>query len=154
MQTHTHVLNAFLVEVFNEILRTEGECVARGEYKNLSIRELHVLEAVAAGQETGRNSAAEIASALRVTAGTLTTTSTLLEKKQYLTRARDALDKRVVRLALTEKGRRADDMHRAFHNALVSGIVDSLTHEELDVFARALSKVSVFIKERQKGKKP
>ena len=63
-------INSFLVDVFNDVLRLEEDDLARGPYKNLSVSEMHVLEAVdsAAGGETMR----ELAARLRVTASTLT----------------------------------------------------------------------------------
>ena len=39
-------INRFLVDVFNDVLRLEEENLARGPHKNLSVSEMHVLEAV------------------------------------------------------------------------------------------------------------
>ena len=63
-------INRFLVDVFNDVLRLEEENLARGPHKNLSVSEMHVLEAVdnAAEGVTMR----ELAARLRVTASTLT----------------------------------------------------------------------------------
>lgn len=48
MQDLTYTaLNEFLVGAFNEILRIEGRVLCRGPFQNLSIREVHVIEAVA-----------------------------------------------------------------------------------------------------------
>ncbi len=47
MQDLTYTaLNEFLVGAFNEILRIEGRVLCRGPFQNLSIREVHVIEAV------------------------------------------------------------------------------------------------------------
>ena len=72
-------INSFLVDVFNDVLRLEEDDLARGPYKNLSVSEMHVLEAVdsAAGGETMR----ELAARLRVTASTLTVAVKTLEQE-------------------------------------------------------------------------
>ncbi len=48
MDESAQAINAFLVEVFGEILRTEERCLAAGPSNDLSLTELHVIEAVAA----------------------------------------------------------------------------------------------------------
>ena len=83
MDESAQAINAFLVEVFGEILRTEERCLAAGPSNDLSLTELHVIEAVAACCREGRNSAAQVAQRLRVTAGTLTTAVNLLVRKGY-----------------------------------------------------------------------
>ncbi len=74
-------LNRFLVEVFDEILKTEEESLA-GSFSDLSLRELHLIEEVCRAEDEARdNRATAIAAAQRVTAGTLTTAVSLLERK-------------------------------------------------------------------------
>ena len=92
-------INSFLVDVFNDVLRLEEDDLARGPYKNLSVSEMHVLEAVdsAAGGETMR----ELAARLRVTASTLTVAVKTLEQKGNLVRARAEEDRRKVTVTLT-----------------------------------------------------
>ena len=92
MENRGKELNLFLVRVFNEILRTEERDLAV-RFEDLSLRELHLIEEVCRAEEEGRdNRATAIAAAQRVTAGTLTTAVTLLEKKGYLERRRDEKD--------------------------------------------------------------
>ena len=74
-------INDFLVKVFNEVLRTEEASLKTKESHNLSMREMHVIEAVCDGTRSGKNTASEIAFSQRITAGTLTTTINTLEKK-------------------------------------------------------------------------
>ena len=113
-------LNRFLVEVFDEILKTEEESLA-GSFSDLSLRELHLIEEVCRAEDEARdNRATAIAAAQRVTAGTLTTAVSLLERKGYLERRRDERDRRAVRIWPTEKARAADQVHAAFHREMVS----------------------------------
>ena len=46
MSMYEEQLNTFLVNVFNNILRLEEASLAKGDFRNLSINELHVIEAV------------------------------------------------------------------------------------------------------------
>lgn len=143
-------MNRFLVKVFNEILRTEESCLSGSEFADLSLREMHVIEAVRLGDGSGRNRASQIACQLGVTAGTLTTTVSLLEKKGYLIREADARDGRVKRIRLTARGEAADQAHQRFHEEMVRGILASLTAEEACAFLRGLDSVSRFFQNKVK----
>ena len=127
VESRGEVLNKFLVEVFGQILKAEAACLAG---KDLSLRELHLIDAVCrAVDQGGDNRSTAIAAALGITAGTLTSAVNLLEKKGYLLRRRDERDKRVVHLLPTERGRAADARHRDFHRQMVAHVLDlSLIH--------------------------
>lgn len=148
MKEENLVVNHFLVDVFNEILKTEEYCIATSEFK-LSLKEIHVIEAACKMEDEGKDTrSTAIASALRITPGTLTTAVTLLEKKGFLVRKRDDRDKRVVRIYTTELGRRAQVRHQEFHQEMVDFIIGALSQEEAEVFARSLKKLSDFFKEK------
>ena len=85
-----------------------------------------------------------------MTAGTLTTAVTLLEKKGYLLRRRDERDKRVVRILPTEKAREADARHAKFHQEMVEDCLSALSEEEAVVFVRALGTVASFFRAKHK----
>ena len=141
-------LNAFLVEVFNDILKAE-EINVTESCTDLSVREMHIIEEVcrAVDQERDNRSSA-VAAAQHVTAGTLTTAVNQLEAKGYLERVRDGSDKRSVRLYPTEKGREADARHTAFHRELVEATVETMTMEEAEVLARGLNGIASFIRKK------
>lgn len=151
MEAHGEVLNRFLVEVFNEILKTEENALS-GAYKDLSLRELHLIEEVCRAVDEGRdNRATAIAAAQRVTAGTLTTAVSLLEKKGYLSRLRDERDKRVVRILPTDKAREVNERHARFHEEMVENVLAVLSEEESAVFVRALGSVAAFFRDKYKA---
>lgn len=148
MDQHRDALNRFLVEVFHEILKTEELALSRTKGE-LSLREMHLIEEVCRAADLGLdNRATAIAAAQRVTAGTLTTAVSLLERKGYLERRRDQHDKRVVRILPTEKARQANRAHERFHEELVEHILSTLSEEEAQVFVRALSRVAGFFQEK------
>ncbi len=130
-------INRFLVEVFNDVLHLEEASLADGPCKNLSVSELHVLEAV---QCSGKDpSMSELAARLRVTASTLTIAVKTLEQKGYLVRQRCQEDKRRVVVHLTEKSNAALEHHSDFHRQLIEGVSQHLTSSQLEDLARALS---------------
>lgn len=87
-------LNRFLVEVFHDVMRLEEQELLKGPFKNLSVSEMHVIEAACDGQDKGSNSMAALAARLRVSAGTLTIAVKTLEQKGYLLRERSRSDRR------------------------------------------------------------
>lgn len=131
--------------MFNEILRIEESSLRAGEFKNLSIREMHVIEAVCSVSENETdNRATDIAGALRISPGTLTTTVALLEKKGYLIRKQDTQDKRIVRLYATENGKRANLFHQNFHNHMVANVIETLDQEETEILIKGLKSLKLF----------
>ena len=68
VESRGEVLNQFLVEVFGQILKAEAACLAG---KDLSLRELHLIDAVCrAVDQGGDNRSTAIAAALGITGGT------------------------------------------------------------------------------------
>ncbi len=143
-------LNHFLVRVFNEILRVEETSLKKGEFKNLSVREMHVIEAICAANESGAgNRATDIAHALRISAGTLTITVSLLERKGYVERIQDVKDKRIVRLSATEKGISANQAHQRFHHEMVMNVMNTLDTQEIDILINGLKSLETFFNSNQ-----
>lgn len=139
-------LNAFLVEVFNDILKAE-EAYLSQRCAGLSVREVHIIEEVCrAVDQGGDDRASAIAAAQHVTAGTLTAAVNQLEAKGCLERVRDGSDKRSVHLRPTEKGREAERRHAEFHRELVEAAVERLSGQEVEALARGLGGISAFIR--------
>lgn len=137
MNSTEQQINRFLVEVFNDVLHLEESSLADGPCKNLSVSELHVLEAV---QCSGKDpSMSELASRLRVTASTLTIAVKTLEQKGYLVRQRCQEDRRRVVVHLTERADAALEHHSEFHHQLITGVSQHLTPTQMEDLARALS---------------
>ena len=138
-------LNTFLVQAFQEILREEESRICTGPFQNLSIREMHLIEAVCcACTEDGDNRSSAIAQWLHVTLSTVTTSVNVLTRKGYLLRQRDPQDRRVARLLPTELGWQANQIHQDFHRQMVAAVVDRLEEEELPVLVRALSAITTY----------
>lgn len=135
-------INHFLVDVFNDVLHLEEDSIAKGPYKNLSVSEMHVLEAVQNGERAETMS--ELAARLRVTASTLTVAVKTLEQKGFLLRLRDSADKRKVTVQLTDRAEGALRCHAAFHKQLIEQVSARLTEQQMEALANMLSTLHTF----------
>lgn len=151
MGIYEEQLNTFLVNVFNNILRLEEASLAKGEFRNLSITEMHVIEAVYESLENNANSMAEIANRLAVTASTLTTSVKTLEQKGYLLRTKMPADKRKVMVTPTPLSEKAYKKHKEFHRDLVSSVSKELSEKEMSALTQALSTLDNFFNQGAKA---
>ena len=143
--TTEYVLNKLLVQLFNDILQIEKNAMNNTEFKDLSITEIHTIEAI--GKE-GNRTMGEIANDLRITVGTLTTAINRLIKKGYVERNRIEEDRRVVVVYLTESGKKVFDEHTLFHKEMIDEVAKNFEDYELKVLTKALSKVSEFFEDK------
>ena len=142
--TTEYVLNKLLVQLFNDILQIEKNAMNNTEFKDLSITEIHTIEAI--GKE-GNRTMGEIANDLRITVGTLTTAINRLIKKGYVERKRIEEDRRVVVVYLTESGKKVFDEHTLFHKEMIDEVAKNFEDYELKVLTKALCKVSEFFED-------
>ena len=136
-----HALNEVLVRIFRNINMVEEQALRTEEYKDVTINDIHVIEAI--GMEEQKNMTT-VAKSLHVTTGTLTISINSLVKKNYVERVRSEEDRRVVLVSLTEKGKKAFLHHRQFHDKLVNEIVEQLSDEEKHVLEKALNRINQF----------
>ncbi len=137
------LLNNILVMLFNEILDMEHKALITGSFKEISINDMHIIDAI--GIQEPKNMST-VAKAMAVTVGTLTTAINNLVKKGYVSRVRSAEDKRVVLLSLTEKGIAAYEKHGAFHRQMIQTVMEGFEGEELDILVRGLEKLQGYFK--------
>ena len=146
MSNHETV-NEILVRLFANILDIEEKCLKIGEFADLSITEMHVLDNI--GLTTERTMS-DTAKAVKVTSGTLTTAIDNLIKKGYVERRRSSEDRRVVKIRLTERGKAAYKSHEDFHKDLVISALQQLNSHEEEVLIKVLSNIDVFFSEKYK----
>lgn len=137
-------INYLLVEIYNDIMKIEEYSLKKGEFSDLSITEIHTIEAV--GMYSFRTMS-EISSDLEITMGTLTTAVDKLVKKGYMERNRSDIDRRIVNISLTKRGKLAYRIHEKFHRDMVKGIVDDFTEDEEEVLTVALRKLNTYLKD-------
>ena len=139
------ILNKLLVQLFNDILQIEEKSLKNTQFTDLSITEIHTIEAI--GLDRSRTMG-EIAHDLRITVGTLTTAITKLIKKGYVERKRIEEDRRVVIVNLTESGQKVFDAHNIFHKEMIDEILENVQGDDLKVLTNALSEVSKFFEKK------
>ena len=66
---HYEAINDVLVNLFNEILDLEERALITGEYKNISVNDMHIINAVGIREQKNMST---VARELNVTVGTLT----------------------------------------------------------------------------------
>lgn len=144
------VLNEILVRLFHNIGAIEEQAVKTEEFKNVTTNDMHVIEAIGRGSAKNMSS---VARTLCVTTGTLTISVNSLVKKGYVERSRSEEDRRVVLVSLTEKGERAFEHHKRFHDQMISTIVEDLSEEEKQVLIKALTRLGGFFDDIHRKKK-
>ena len=143
---HYEAINDVLVNLFNEILDLEERALITGEYKNISVNDMHIIDAVGIREQKNMST---VARALNVTVGTLTIAVNNLVKKGYIQRMRSQEDRRVVLISLTEQGQKAYYHHKDFHEKMVLSVLKGLNAEETEVLAAALTKLQAFFRAYQ-----
>ena len=145
MSKSTVIINELLVELFNDVLQIEEQSLKDEPISDLSITEIHTLEAIGMYDQ---KSMSEVAQNLKITVGTLTTAINKLIKKEYVERKRIEEDRRVVLIKLTKKGKLAYRLHDKFHKDMVNTAVDGLNDKEEEVLIHSLTKINKFFKEK------
>ena len=92
-----------------------------------------------------------IARKLNITVGSLTTAMNSLVNKGYVARARSEKDRRVVNVYLLEKGIAAYKHHEEFHEKMLDAIMETLSPEELVVWAKSCDRLTQFLKSYDKS---
>ena len=134
-------LNEVLVQLFNDTLEVERKYVEKSRFRDISVNDMHILEAIGID---GAKSMSAIAKLVGVTVGTLTIAVNSLVKKGYVARARSQADRRVVLISLTEKGRSAYSHHEDFHRKMVEGVLKELSDEQIQVLVKAMTNLKEF----------
>ena len=144
MENTKDLLNLVLSDVFNRIMFTEEKELLEKIGKDVTIRDVHVIEAISRNVYLGNSASNMVAKTLNVTAGTLTTAVKRLELKGYVIRIPDEKDKRINNLFLTPKGEKINKIHREFHLKMVETITSNLSEREEKQLIDLVSKVISF----------
>lgn len=128
-------LNTLLVTLFREIMNIEEDALISGEFTDITINDMHVIEAIECGEP---RPSSVVAKKLSVTMGTLTKSIDRLTRTGYVLRQRSDEDKRLVLLSLTEKGRRAYVHHRNFHEEMIRSAMAQFDKQEAGILINSL----------------
>ena len=144
MERDLETVNDYLVSVFNDILTIEESELKKSQFNDLSITEMHTIEAIGMYK---KKTTSEVAKELSITVGTLTTAINRLVKKGYVQRIRSEDDRRVVKLGLTKKGKLLFRVHQYFHRQMIKRVLQDMSDDEEAVLLKALKNLHDFLQE-------
>ena len=150
MDSQVYEINNYMVSIFNDVLMIEERTLQSSQFKDVSIKEMHTIEAIGMYQE---HTTSQVARKLGITVGTLTVSVNNLVRKGYVNRVRNNEDRRVVKLALTKKGRLLYRLHDKFHRDMVRETIEEMSEEEAKILMRGLKNLHGFL-ERTKEQLP
>lgn len=153
MNKSISTINELLVETFNDILTIEQNAINSGDFKDISVTEVHTIDAI--GMYEPRTMT-EVAKELDITVGTLTIAINNLVKKEYVERKKSEEDRRLVMVQLTKKGKLVYRIHEKFHSDMVKATIEGLTKEEEETLVKSLENLNSFFREKynlKNGKK-
>lgn len=137
-------INDYLVDIFNRVQVIEETSLRTSQFSDVSLKEMHTIEII--GKNTNVTPS-DIARELMLTLGTVTTSLNKLEAKGYIERKSSKLDRRVVHLTLTKKGKLLDRLHRKFHKNMVIHIAEDMNEQEFEALAQGLKNLHKFLEE-------
>ena len=135
-------INQYLVSIFNEVLDIEEDALKGSEFSDISISEMHTIEAIDLYAE---HTSSEVAKKLAITAGTLSVAIRSLVNKGYVVRQRMEDDRRVVKLGLTKKGKLVYRLHNKFHREMVKRTIEGMEEDEVEVLLKGLKNLHGFL---------
>lgn len=143
MDNFEEKLNDFLTSAFNGILKSQEQVIRQLSNSNISISELHLIEAADKCGE-GRNTVSEIAQILDITNSSVTIAVNKLVVKGFLKKVKNENDRRSVYVELTEKGNYIKRYHEEYHKNMIKEIASTMTEEEKKALITGMKKLDAF----------
>lgn len=134
------IIDDFFVGIYNRILVLEEKWLKK-QGLEITIAEAHMLVAIALREH---GTMGEVTEAVSLTNGTVTTMVKKLEAKGYVARVRDGADKRILRVALTDKGKLVNEVHKKFHTELTNAVLESIDENEKKMLLKTMEKIHFF----------
>ena len=147
MKKFAEQLNFILVETFWTILKVEEKTLKNSSKINLTINEMHLIEAIAKNNNKGRT-ISDLADDMGITLPSVTIAVNKLVKKGYVNKIKAESDGRVVLATLTKQGLKMDSIHRYFHENMVRSVEKEFTAEEKELLIKAMDKLNSFFKRK------
>lgn len=148
MNTFEAQLNNLLVGAYRSIEEIEEHSLRTHNGMNLTISEIHLIEAVGPKQEGScGKTVSEISEYLGISLPSVTLAINKLVKKGYVTKQKSASDGRVVYVTLTREGQRAEHAHRYFHRNMVRAITKNMEPDEKEALMNGIIKLNHFFQE-------
>jgi DNA-binding MarR family transcriptional regulator len=142
-------LNNLLVELYNSVIKIEEQTISSASCMNLSINEIHLIEAIAKDVAIGDagKTISEISEIMKVTLPSITLAINKLVKKGYAEKRKSDTDGRVVHVTLTKRGEKVNRIHKYFHNRMVKAATQNLNDDELNAIVKGANQLIDFMKQ-------
>ncbi|MBE6113361.1 MAG: MarR family transcriptional regulator [Peptococcaceae bacterium] len=150
MDAFSQELNDLLTDAFWSILRIEEQAANNVAGGDLSISEMHMLEAVSK-DENGRT-ISELAADQNITLSSVTIAVNKLVKKGYVEKVRHEQDGRQVFVKLTKMGRKVNAGHLYFHENMVRNVSEGMSEEEKEVLLKGMKNLNRFFQRKLEPK--
>ncbi|HEY8424290.1 MAG TPA: MarR family transcriptional regulator [Clostridia bacterium] len=142
MDSFEQELNKLLVDTYRSILKVEENTIKSSKALNLSISEMHMLEAIAKNEKGVTIS--DIAQELDITLPSVTVAINKLQKKGYVEKIKSSDDGRKVIVALTKLGKKVNAVHQYFHEQMTKDISKEFSKEEKMILLKGIAKLNNF----------
>lgn len=146
MDAFNRELNRMLVMAYRKINKLEENILHSVSGMDLSISEMHLLEAVGDQKDAGIP-LYELAQRMELSPPTVTVAINKLSKKGFVLKSKSIRDKRSVIVGLTRMGKKMNAAHRYFHEQMVRDIDKLLTPTERDGLLRGIEMLNNFFQE-------
>lgn len=146
MDAFDRELNRLLVMAYRKINKLEEGILHSYSGMDLSISEMHLLEAVGERKEEGIP-LYELAQRMDVSPPTVTVAVSKLSKKGFVLKSKSEKDKRSVIVQLSRLGKKMNAAHRYFHEQMVRDIDKLLTPTEREGLLRGMEQLNSFFQD-------
>lgn len=136
------ILNGLIVELFYFILAIEEKNL-KDKGVELAMSEIHLLEMV---YHAKNNTVTSIAESMLITKATFSINASRLIKKGYLVKTKDELDKRIVRINVTEKAMDILKIHDEFHENLMDVALEGFNLEDSQLLTKSFDSLLNYLK--------
>lgn len=147
MGGYSDFLSELLERTYYSVIQIEEHMVKGAKSLNLSIGEIHLIEAVAKGQEEGKT-ISELSEMQSISLPSVTLAINKLVKKGYVIKNKSPQDGRVVNVTLTKRGQKVNNVHQHFHKLMIASVTDALSQEELDAMVKGIVKLNEFLEKK------
>lgn len=142
MDTFSEHLNDLLTEAFHSILKIEEQTIQSSGKLDLTINEIHLIEAVS--RREGGQTISALSEQLDISLPSVTVAINKLMKKGYVLKSRSPQDGRVVYVTLTRMGEKINLAHRYFHKKMVEAVTRELSDEEKAAMVKGIQRLNEF----------
>ena len=146
MDAFNRELNRLLVMAYRKINKLEEGILHSVSGMDLSIGEMHLLEAVGENKDEGMP-LFELAQRMELSPPTVTVAVNKLFKKGFVVKSKSETDKRSVIVKLSRIGRKMNAAHRYFHEQMVRDIDKLLSPAERDGMLRGMEQLNRFFQD-------